>query len=296
MKHRSQEPRHAGTIAKRIGIGSAGAALAVAALMALVPMTAAATPSLIHISPKIFGATISTGTTAGACGTAKITKSPSYSPRSQIFRGSISASSPACKPQSSENEGIAYWEGLMTTTKLAFPTSGNHFLNFSWLFNVNESWSMTPYTHCAVNYADPASICDTYVEDTLYVQPILFDNSNSSWGPFGAGLAFSNSIDLYTFSFAYVQNSSCSGCNFSFGTPGAGSFVGTLNGTNSFNLSGTSVINKADKFSLQIIVEVECLTFAYKVDASTHGTPSASASINAGTSGNGVKLVGATIS
>lgn len=283
-------------MAQRIGLGSTTAVLAVVAVMALAPATSAATAHPSSIVPvKIFGASLSTGTQQGACGSAKILKAPSWTDKSHKFRGSISASSPACKPSQSANEGIADVELLLTTTKLTFPVSGNLVMNLSWAFKVSEAWNMTPYSACKINYADPSSMCFSYVEDTLYTQPILFDESNGTWGPYGAGLAFSSAVDIYTSSFAYVENASCAGCNYSYGTPGPGSFSGVINGTNTFNLTGTSSINKADHFELEVIVLIQSITEAYAIDAKTRGSASASASINASSGGNGVLLRGITI-
>ncbi|HTT25827.1 MAG TPA: hypothetical protein VMH90_02540 [Thermoplasmata archaeon] len=185
---------------------------------------------------------------------------------------------------------------LIQTKYFHFPSSGSMTLNESWSFTVNETWSMTPYTSCLVNYANPSSECMTYVEDTLYVQPEIWDASNSSWGPYGFGLDFAPSIDLYTFSFAYVENLSCAGCNYSFGPTGSGAFSGTINASSVTNLSGTSVINKADNFYLDLILEIQTITYAFEVGAKTTGTPSASASINMATGGNHAHLLGDVVS
>jgi hypothetical protein len=295
MHEKDRRPEGEHPWLRRIGWGSSGLVLAIAAVMVMSPLSSAASPSSVLVPLKSFGVTLSTDTSQGACGVAKLVKAPTFSLKTHLFHGSVSANAPSCKPGQSENEAQSTEELTLETTKLKFPTSGNMVLNATWTFTVNETWSMIPYTHCKVNYANPSSECMTWTEDTIYSQPILFDESNSTWGQYGVGLTFATPIDIYTSSFAYVQNSSCAGCNYSYGATGAGSFSGTLNGTNSFNLSGLSKINKADHFELEILFEISCTAYAFSVDAKTTGAASASSSINASTAGNRADLLGVTI-
>lgn len=267
------------------GLGSAIGALAVVALVALVPVSqaTAATPQLL-LPAKDFGTTYSTGTQYGACGTAKIVKAPHFSDRSRLFKGSVASSAPACKPSASSNVGIADEELLLTTTSLPFKHNGSYVLNFTWNFTVAETWDLVPYSTCALNFADPQSSCFVYVEDTVYTQPIIFDESNYSWGPYSAGVAFATALDFYTFSFGYVQNSTYG--NSSYGVTGAGSFSGTLNGTNTFNLTGTSSIVSTNTYEVEVIVLIQTIAEAYSYDAKATGKASASATINCATLGN----------
>lgn len=279
------------TWARRLSSGTTIATIGVVALMALMPAGQAVSAN-VHVIPiKVATQSLNLQTQKGGCGTATIVKPMTYAPGTGVLKGSVAATSPACK-RGTMNEGISTAEMQIQTKDFHFPASGNLTLTQNWTFTVNETWNMTPYTHCKINYANPSSECMTYVEDTLYVQPEIWDASNRTWGPYGFGLDFAPSIDLYTFSFAYVENLSCAACNYSFGSPGPGAFTGTLNASSVTSLSGLSVVNKSDNFYMDLILEVQSITYALEVDAKTTGTPSASASINMATAGNQARLLG----
>lgn len=262
-----------------VGAGSAGLAVAVAALMALAPATLG---NGVTIPIKSFGVTISTSTTAGACGHAKIVKSLTFSSTTGDLKGAVAAKSPACSHRVSANEAYATDSMNLVNPNFRFPHSGSYKMFVNWSFTVNESWSMTPYTSCTLNYADPNSLCMVYTEDTIYAQPYLYDQSNSSWN--GYGFNFSSPVDIYLKSFAYVENTTFG--NFSFGVPGPGSFSGTLKGTNTFSLSGAAAINASNHFTFDIIFEIQTLTFAYAQDARTTGAASAAATIDMASGSN----------
>jgi hypothetical protein len=291
MARNSGTMRGTGNWVRYLGFGTTATVLSVAALMVLLPVAAATSSSpMLSIPVKNLGATVSSDTTKGACGVAKLTKSPSWSKAKSLFRASSSSITPACGHQSAPNEAESTGALDLQNSDVKFPTSGSFVLNVSWTMKVNETWSMNPYSSCKVNYAVSTSMCMTYAEDTVYAYVMMYDLSNSSWGQYGYGYSFGTFIDLYLNTFAYVENESCVGCNYSYGTPGSGSFVGTLNENNLLNLTGTSVINSHDHYEISIYLEVSTLAFAYSVSAKTTGTASASATINAGSSGNGIKL------
>jgi hypothetical protein len=276
------------------GWGSGGGVLLVAAMMALLPAATAATVHPASVIPvSKFGATIGSDTTKGACGKAKIVKSPSWAKKRGTFLGSVSSSAPVCAPQTAPNEGETTTYADLQTTRIHFASSGSYVMNVSWAMKVNETWSLTPFATCTLNYAVPSSMCETWTEDTLYAYVMIDDLSNSTWGEYGYGYSFGSFIDVYTSSFAYFYNSTYG--NYSYGSAGAGSFSGTLNESNLLNLTGTSAINHSDQFEVSIYLEISTIALAYSISAKTTGKAAASASINAGTLGNGIKLRSITV-
>ncbi|HEV2317552.1 MAG TPA: hypothetical protein VGV89_08280 [Thermoplasmata archaeon] len=265
-------------------------AVAVALLMVVAPVTNA---SGLKIPLKSLGVTISTSTTSGACGSAKVVKPLTFSTVTGTILGSVSAKSPACSHRVSENQAYATDSMNLANPNFHFPRNGVFTLSLNWSFKVNETWSMTPYSKCTLNYADPASICDVYTEDTIYAQPYIYDSTNSTWNA-NNGFYFGTSVDLYLNSFAYRQNSTYG--NYSFGSAGAGSFAGTLYGNNTFNLMGKAAINASNHFYFYVIFEIQTLTFAYSQDAVTLGAASATASINMSSAGNVGHLIKITLS
>ncbi len=276
------------------GYATGGAVFAVSVVLMLLPAASAvAVGGTTTIPVKLFGGTLSSDTTKGACGDAKVVKGPTWSKALSSFRGIVNSTAPTCKASTSPNEGEATASMDLQLDNYHFASSGNFVMNVSWVMSVSETWSMIPYSSCTLNYANPSSECMTYTEDTLYSYVFIDDLSNSSWGEYGYGYSFGSSIDVYLNSFAYVENLTYG--NYSYGLTGPGAFTGTLNESSTLNLSGMSKINHHDKFDLTIYLEISTLAFAYETDAKTTGHASAGANIDANSGGHGIKLTSITL-
>ncbi len=284
------------------GLGGTSAVAAVALIMVLSPVSQAASARASAIS---LSAVVSADTTQGACGKARLALAPSWDKKTGHFLGSVSSSSPKCKAQASPNEAISEEYVQLETESINFASALSHStsaptLYVNWSAKVNESWFMTPYSSCALQYNASYSLCTSYTEDTIYSYAMVDDLTNSSWGQYGYGYSFSNFVDIYTSSFAYSQNysqyycyaGSCTlyGGNYSYGTSGPGSFVGSLSFSNQLNMTGTSAIGPTDHYEVSLFLMIDTIAEAYTEDATGKGHPSASASINVGTHGNGVDL------
>lgn len=291
-----------------MGAGAAASVLAVSAIMLFVPIASAASASATISRPYTsLGSSTSFNAQQGACGHASVIKTPSWKSATGEFRSVLSSSAPLCKNKISANVAIAGASlnliaakvNLASVLKSSLPPT----LNITWLMHVNETWDVSPYSGCVLNYNASYSICQSYAEDSIYGSTELIDLTNSTWGN-GYGYEYA-SFDIYASTFEYVQNYSqnyyCGvpvychgGGNYSFGTIGPGAFTGVVTGVNDFNLTGTNAIAPHDHYELQIGLSFEAIAESYTQSAKGIGHSSSSAYENIGTHGNGAVLVNIT--
>lgn len=259
--------------------GSAGAVLGVAALMLLLPVASATI-----ITKPFHGWTsgISYSVSQSGCSHAKQTKIPTWHKLTGVFQTGGTAKSPACRSSPSANS--AYWGGSLNLNgNLKFLTSGTHNVTVTWKLAMAEAWSLTPFSGCTLNYAASFSTCAAYAEVSIFSYIFITDTSNSTWGTYGYGYAIGGFLDYYNYTSSqnYSENFAGShyGGNFSYGN-NSGSFTGTTVQSSMITLSGTSAINKTDKYTAQIYFSVGADTGAYIQNAKAVGSASAAASVN----------------
>jgi hypothetical protein len=289
-----------------VGLGSAGAVMAVAAIMALTPVASASAANVVLTHPyKGFSESVSSSYSQGGCGRGKINLAPQVSLTKGTFRTDLSSSTPACKGvKRLSNQASAYASMSLETTGLNFAAAlkahGTPRLNVTYSMKVNESWGMTEFSGCTLNYSAPYSTCQAYAEVSIFAYIFLDDESNSTWGPYGYGYAESNFVDIYTMSFADYQNWSQNYCylgncthyggNYTIGTPGAGTFSGVINASNVINLTGSTAIGVHDVYDVEMYFEISVDSGAYTEAATATGSAAAYANVDAGTHGNGIVL------
>lgn len=283
MRSGSGESKEIGRGMGGAGLGTAAGTLAIVALVALVPVSqAASATSRTTVPITDFQTTIATDTQVGGCGSDKLVKAPHFSYTTRLFKGSVSADAPYCKALGSDNVGYAAEGIALTSSNIPFTHNGNYVLRFTWNVSVDGTWSLTPWSICALNYANLASACFVEVEAVFSVVAEIIDDSNYSWGPYGDGVA--DSTYLVASAIDYVGNTSYG--NYSSGSTGSGSFSGPLNGTTTFTLSGTSAIVRSNTYTVALYLDIYAYVAAYAVYAKAAGKASASASVNCATGGN----------
>ncbi len=268
--------RHGGLIA------AAGTFLVVL-LVALVPVSQAAAARPLTIIPiNSLADTYYTVTDYGGCATAKVVHAPAFSYTTHEFKGAAATTAPYCPSGWSTNEGTVNEELVLQTTPASFAHSGNYLVKFVWNFTVDETWDFSPFSKCVINYANPTSECATGAWVELEALAVIYDDSNSTWGPYGEGYAESGVVAAVTSN--YVENFTFG--NYSGGPTGAGSFSGYVNGTTTLHLSGSSSIVRSDTYTIQALVAVDAGAYALAVNAKATGKALASASVNCATAGN----------
>lgn len=278
--------------------GTVGAVVAISAMMLLTPLASATTISHPYFH---FGVGTSNNAQKYGCATAKTLSFPKFGKRAGQFKGAGDANAPKCGASPIAEEGV--WSGeVELVANIGFTTAASHSISANWKFDYSESWSETPFTGCVLNYSASYSTCAVDAESSIYAFGELWDETNSSWGPYGIGLAFdSYAPDIYNFSYAqnysqnycYAGSCSLSGGNFSNGSP-SGTFTGISYGNVTFNLTGSTAPTPGDKYQLQIYLYVEAIAEAYTESATAKTRGTASASIDMATAARAGTLLSVT--
>ncbi|MCI4331061.1 MAG: hypothetical protein L3K19_04360 [Thermoplasmata archaeon] len=275
------------------GLGSAGAAFAVMAMMLLVPVSAGAGASgLVSIPIKHFGVSTSYSVSNGACGKVKQFVAPHWS--GTTFLAGTKAMAPKCKTSASQN--FAAWDAYVNLqTPIHFKTSGSHTISVSWAVTESAAWNITPFSSCALKYADPQSYCEVY-SDVFVTGYAYLVNANYSYDNFVSGSGFSNFTDVENYSSNYCYTT-CThyGGNTSSAGGTAGTFTGTGYQNETISATGTYAVNASVAYTLYVTLLVIADVAAEVFDAHATGAGSASAVMNLGTLGNGAALVGVTV-
>lgn len=260
--------------------GSVGGVAFVAAVMMLAPAASAVT----IVKPYThFSASISYSVTHAGCAKASFGHLPVWSKKTGLFRTAVKTSAPNCPASSSNN----YADGVGSVNLFAaihFKSSGNHTITAAWKISEVATWNATPYTGCTFSSASfSACIAEADVEVFGYI--FIDDLSNSTWGTYGYGFAIGGFNSVFNNTYSEISNLG----NFSGGSNGA--FAGTMAFNSTLNLTGTSAINKADNYTVQIYLQAFCYSAAYAYNgAKGVGKASAVASMDLASTGHAAAL------
>ena len=259
----------------------------VAALMLLVPVASATTivapfPGAV---PAVF-----TLLQSGGCGTGKLVKAPTWSATSGGGGWSNSGSARSCAHSAGSvgMDSFAVSEGEIDVGVPVKLTSGAHTIVVNWSITAAGAQTFHLGAPCRAPPSNPtgtsSSTCDVTAEAFLFGGAELEDTTNGT--VFGAANVWSG---LFNESFQ-VNSTSCSfgvctSSNSSFGLPGGG-------------FSGTSLVSFYINATLNGHHSFVVHTFVFGgafLDLFGYPASSASASLNAASSGNGVVLTAVQI-
>jgi hypothetical protein len=285
-----------GRLGRTATLGTTAAFVAVAALMFLAPLSAAATGAIL-VPKRSIGATTQLDVQLAGCGKAHVGKAPHYATKTGVFLFSGTASAVPCKraPMGSSAFNVG---DLSMSAPIKVKASGNYVINMTWRVTQTSSWNMTPFSSCTLNYAASYSICLVEAEVSVYAFTYLYDSNGSYFNFGGAGASFNPFNISYVEN--YSQNYNCAPtCTHGGGNYSYGGLTGTDKGTfvrsTVLNASGSYALTKGTTYTLEVIFEEFASAYAEVESATATGTPSAFASMNAGTGGNSAQLQTVTV-
>lgn len=254
--------------------------------MALSPATASVTGSIVIGAPfKSMGSSIQISTSVAGCGAYKVEKAPSWNKKTGEFRTAASSTASGC---ASPGIGtVAQWYTYLDLEQpITISANRAYQVNETWLVSATDSWNLTPYKSCKLNYAAPSSDCLATAGSEIYSYTIFEDLTNySETFSFVTFLTNFSTVENYT----YCSGSPCtpSGGNFSSGAL-SGSFSTTFYGYNNFT---TAVLNSTHKYEIYVVFLAETFAETQLVNAKAKGTASAAAAFNMGKGGDRAKLL-----
>lgn len=271
--------------------GLGGGAIAVGLLMALSPMASAQSYTAPYKSLKISEILTAEGT--AGCGTAKASVGSKWNPTIGVFTGAGNAKSPRCKPSPTPNIG-GYSMSPLGSMPIHFTSLGNHTVTVTWNFIYAATWNTHPYTSCMLNPSVYDADCNVSAQIYFQADVWLYDANYSYFQ------AAYNSSGFY----AGVYNNSYNACepvsscpyyyNQTLGTSGSNSSSGSMNLTDTFNVTGigsTSAVYTLELYGLGAGVNTQASAQYAKVT----GKASASAAISLAGNGRGIYLTSIVI-
>lgn len=281
-------------ISRLLGYGSAVAALAVTAMMLLVPVSQAAGVSTLTSIPfKSIGVSTSVSQSSGACSKAKTLTMPHWT--GTAFLTSAKVTSPKCRAQASPN--FASWDAYVNLqVPIHFKTSGSHNVSVSWHLTAAGSWLVTPFGGCSLNYNVPQSYCESYADVFVTGYAYLVDANYSYFNFVSGSSGVNNYSTVENYTNEVCSGSSCTHYTSNYSTATlSGSVSGSSYQNETVGAFGTYAVNKTVSYTLYatLLVIVDVGAEIFNAKAITGG--SAAASMNMGTLGNGAALVGITV-
>lgn len=274
----------------RAGIGAAALAAGVSLLMIGAPISSAATAGIVFTHPyNSWGAYTQLSTESAGCGVEKTLSPVKWTKTSGLFHASAKTAAKNCKNPVTGN--IGFWYTYLTLERyVSFPANGSANLNVSWKVVSNATWSVTPYTSCALNYAVYYSTCFASADVFVYSYAYLEDESNFSYFYFGSTspslVSHYASVQNYSQNYCYSGTCYHYGGNFS-----SGNLSGSVSGPSLgyINLTAGTVV-AGDTYLIVISLLAEVISEVQVTNAVSTGAAAASAQLNMGTLGNNAFL------
>lgn len=271
--------------------------LAVAALMVLVPVSAATTAGVTYRAPfKTLPESSSYGVSNAGCATGKTTKAPKWDAHLGTFKIAGGAQAPPCKVSTNGNS-YADWDGSWNTQGgFYFSHNGSNIVNFTWKLRAAASWALSNYT-CKLNFNAALSECYEWADVFVEVGYQVFDETNFTQFNGAYTTIFSGSGGSENFSQRVCSGGTCSvsSTNSSFGP--SGNVSGTYSGSTQATMSGGyAVANDSNEYDYYFVILGIAIVYAYTINAKSVGPVGATADINMGSGGDEFLLQTFTIS
>lgn len=276
-----------------LGVGTAMLVFAAVGIMAMSSASGSVTTAGLLTRPyKSLSSSLFEFQGQNGCAKSKFTTAPSWSKSAGVFKAGMVSTLPACKQTATGNDGYSSGDLTLETLHPTFSSKTHRSVTVTWAMTYNASWTYSGFSSCTLNYSVSYSSC--FVEGSVFTQVELWvqDETNSTWGPYSAGFAYSywfsnNESEVSNYSSCYSCVTPSSG-NTTYGVPGA--FSGTIHGATTLALTGTSALNKHDTYLYEIEVDVQTDADESVTSATATGIPTGFASLNMATNGNGFVL------
>ncbi len=295
MSNRRSLPKPMARPIRLTVVGSTAFAFLAASLMLLSPASASVTSGVVIIAPYTHvGASIQVSSGFAGCGKFTVQKQPKWAPKTGTFRTSATSNASGCQSPGLGTEA-QWYTYLDLSIPVTITANRSYTVNETWALNMLDSWAVTPYTHCKLNYAAALSECLATASVELYTYTIFEDLTN-----YTITFSFVSAIADYATVENYSQLSCVStpctpiGGNYSFGS-GTGLSGSNTYVTSIYNNFTTPVLNASHAYEVYVTFLVETDSEVELDNAKAKGTPSAEAKFNMGSLGNGALLRGIKI-